>query len=324
MKNTLTDYELALNASNGNQEALSELVDRLRVPLFTSAYSTLREYHDAQDAVASAITHICLHIAELRKPESVKAWMYKILQNEAAQILRSRRRQSLPLDEERLQMSIYEMPESTLRFDIQRAMTQLPKDHAQAMHLHYIAGLPIEQVADRLDRPVGTIKRWLHFGRIELAKEMEGYFTMEKSIVVSLVQTDMDQITIARLKDLLKSAGIDDIRITADAQEVVRFDLAEDGSCKEMHISESHQESKLIILDEWLGGRSAFELYSILKATPEANNKGFCLLISGFSDMITRAAWAAGFEMLFTKEHLDPSFTSCIQTWLNRQKTDAM
>ncbi|MHB1457483.1 MAG: RNA polymerase sigma factor [Armatimonadota bacterium] len=315
----MTDYELALDASRGNREALSELVERLRVPLFTSAYSTLRDYHDAQDAVASTITQVCLHIADIRQPESVRGWISKILRNEVTQILRNRSRQTLPLDEEHARTNGYEMPGSTLRLDVQRAMTQLPRDHAQAMHLHYIAGFPIEQVADRLDRPEGTIKRWLHFGRIELAKEMEGYFAMERPIKVSLVQTDMDQAMIIKLKELLGSAGIDEIRIVNNVEDAVKFDLAGDGSCQEMHISEALQDSKLIILDEWLEGRSAFELYSILKSTPEAEGKGFCLLISGFSDMTARAAWAARFDMLFTKESLNSSFTSCMRTWSGRQ-----
>lgn len=318
MKNTLTDYELAIDASSGDREALSELIERLRVPLFTSAYSTLLDYHDAQDAVASTITQVCLHIAELRQPESVRGWISKILRNEVTQILRNRSRQALPLDDERLHVDGCEMLGSTLRLDVQRAMTQLPRAHAQAMHLHYIAGFPIGQIADRLDRPEGTIKRWLHFGRIELAKEMEGYFVMGKSCMVSLIQTDMDQTTVIRLRELLESAGIDDIRVITDVEDAVRFDLAEDGSCQGMHISEAIQGSKLIILDEWLGGRSAFELYSILKSTPEAEGKGFCLLISGFSDMIARAAWAARFDMLFTKESLDLSFASCIRTWFGR------
>jgi DNA-directed RNA polymerase specialized sigma24 family protein len=51
------EYELALRARAGDQEALGELVERTRLRLFALAYAELRHYEDAQDAVAAALVH---------------------------------------------------------------------------------------------------------------------------------------------------------------------------------------------------------------------------------------------------------------------------
>lgn len=50
-----TIYELVKLARDGDREALADLVELLRPRLFGEAYFCLRHYHDAQDAVASAL-----------------------------------------------------------------------------------------------------------------------------------------------------------------------------------------------------------------------------------------------------------------------------
>src|SRR5438094_10404044 len=84
------EYMLAVRAREGDPEALAELVERLRMPLFALAYAELRHYEDAQDAVAAALLQICRHVKELREPERVRAWMHTIVRNEVRRTLRGR------------------------------------------------------------------------------------------------------------------------------------------------------------------------------------------------------------------------------------------
>src|ERR687888_30722 len=82
------EYELALRARDGDREALAALAERTRLRLFALAYAELRHYEDAQDAVASALLRICLHIHELRQPERIRGWMQRIVLNEAHRLRR--------------------------------------------------------------------------------------------------------------------------------------------------------------------------------------------------------------------------------------------
>lgn len=177
MANDRIEYELALRARDGDREALSELIERSRVALFAMAYADLRHYDDAQDAVAAAILRICRHIDELREPERVRAWMQSVVRNEVRRRIQRRAGEPVGLPE------MDEAPDadrgpSLLRLDVALALQRLPRDHARALALFYMDRRPIDEIARLTHRPEGTIKRWLHLGRRQLAHEMEEYAPM--------------------------------------------------------------------------------------------------------------------------------------------------
>src|SRR6476659_6203772 len=112
------EYELALQARDGDREALASLAERTRLRLFAIAYAELRHYEDAQDAVASALLRVCLHIHELRQPERIWGWMHRIVLNEAHRLRRGLNRLVESLEETE---PLEESPStSLLRLDIQR------------------------------------------------------------------------------------------------------------------------------------------------------------------------------------------------------------
>ena len=49
------------------------------------------------------------------------------------------------------------------------ALRRLPKSQREALVLHYLADMSVEDVAHHLDAPLGTVKSWLHRGREALA-----------------------------------------------------------------------------------------------------------------------------------------------------------
>src|SRR5688572_17247700 len=91
------EIELARRARDGDREALGALVERLRPGLFALAYAELRQYEEAQDAVAATLLQICRHVGGLRDPERARAWIWSVARNEARQIRRHRnaRRETL-------------------------------------------------------------------------------------------------------------------------------------------------------------------------------------------------------------------------------------
>src|SRR4051812_5165294 len=149
------EYELALRAREGDRQALAALVERTRQRLFALAYAELRHYEDAQDAVAAALFQICRHVAELREPKRVREWMHTIVRNEVRRLRRGRP-STLPLED--ADAAMYDDRLSLLSLDIDRALRQLPGDHAAASRLFYLEELPIAEIARRLDRPEGTVK----------------------------------------------------------------------------------------------------------------------------------------------------------------------
>jgi RNA polymerase sigma-70 factor, ECF subfamily len=321
------EAELARRARGGDREALAELVERARLPLFALAYAELRHYEDAQDAVAAALLQICRHVGELREPERARQWMYRIARNEARLVLRRRAVTPISLDaEERsLEAGLWEMASETgtdstvLRLDIERALRQLPRDEARAVALFYLAGLSVRDVAARLGRPEGTIKRWLHLGRQHLASEMEGYAPMKAkggprmtppthattAKAAAIISTDLDPAVLQRLVEAMEAAGWEDVA-ALDVMPPLEERTTAEGA-REFHLAAPLSGRRFIVLDEWIGGRSAFELHTLLKAAVEAKETAFGLFIGApAADNTVFAAWASGFDLLLTKP-VDPA-----------------
>jgi RNA polymerase sigma-70 factor (ECF subfamily) len=52
------------------------------------------------------------------------------------------------------------------------ALRRLPLRHRQALVLHYLLDLPVEEAARTLEVPAGTVKSWLARGRKALAAHL--------------------------------------------------------------------------------------------------------------------------------------------------------
>ena len=314
------DYTTALNARNGDSGALSELVERMRVRLFSIAYRELRHYDDAHDAVASALLRICRSVEDVRDPGAMAGWMAAIVRNEAAR-LRQHRKQTLanlPIEEadegnadraRRAEMLAENAPDSALKLDIEAAMRRIPEDQARAIGLHYFGGLSIREIALRTQRPEGTVKSWLHFGRVRLAKQMEDYGNMnqQKQIAptAAIISTDIDAATLKSLVTALKAAGFGTVQLISDYVSVGMPVSTGEGEAKELHLPEALGGAKFIVLDEWIAGRSAFELLPLLRATVEAVDLHFCLLLNNAgtkeNDIAIHSAWIAGLDLVLNK-----------------------
>jgi RNA polymerase sigma factor (sigma-70 family) len=317
------EYELARRARDGDQEALSRLIERTRLSLFALAYAELRHYQDAQDAVAAALYQICRHVGELREPARVRAWMNSIVRNEAHRLRRSPVAAWMSLED--AEPPAPEAAPSVLRLDIERALRRLPRDQARAVALFYLARLPIRDIARRVERPEGTIKLWLHLGRRRLAAELEEYAPMKRrealkllaltpalattledcvamtptpAVNAAIISTDLEPKLVQSMAEAARAAGFDGV-ITLDA--LPSLEATGEGDAREVHLPESLKGVSVVVLDEWIGGRSAFEILTILKAAAESKEMAFFMLASAPGDSTVFAAWAGGVDCFLTK-----------------------
>jgi len=224
--NEQAEYELAVRARNGDFDALSELVERLRLRLFTAAYGELRHFEDAQDAVASSLVRICTHICDLREAASFRAWVYAIVRNETRRI----RRQRIAAASH---VSLQDVPDLTsppelsiLRLDVEQALRRLPADQSHALALFYLANHSIRDIARRTNRPEGTIKSWLHHGRQQLALSMKEYALMTPTETpiewtAAIVSDSMEPVRLNSLSDALRAAGFSRVNVFRDCNEII-------------------------------------------------------------------------------------------------------
>jgi RNA polymerase sigma-70 factor (ECF subfamily) len=331
--NEQEEYELAVQAHSGDRDALSELVERLRLRLFATAYAELQHYDDAQDAVSSALVRICSHISDLRDIERFRAWMHAIVRNET----RSIQRQRLTGAAHRSLQEVSELPAppqlSALRLDVEQALRRLPADHAHTLALFYLKNLSIREIARRTNRPEGTIKSWLHHGRRQLAQSMKEYAPMTPTEptewTAAIVSDSLEPSALNSLSDALRAAGFSRVNLFHDFREIISkgdFRLAEapdspkgKTDTKMLHLPDSLKGTDFVILDQRIGSHSAFELNLILRAAEKEDNiiMAHCILLDPFdptdeeaTHISVFASWLSGFDLCLTKPVKPEEFES--------------
>lgn len=160
--------ELVERARSGDHDAFSVLV-RASVPrLLGAATLILRDQDRAQDAVQEALVLAWRHVRALRDPEAWDAWLYRLTVRACYRLAKAVKRRSV--------VELHVVPDrepateqdfSTTLADrdlIGRELGRLPVDQRTVMVLHFYLDLPLTDVADILNIPVGTAKSRLHRG----------------------------------------------------------------------------------------------------------------------------------------------------------------
>jgi RNA polymerase sigma factor (sigma-70 family) len=146
--------------------------------LYSVAYRLTGNDADAQDLVQEVLLRVRRGLATYQ-PGSMEGWLSRIATNAFLDDVRRRQRrptEPLPDDPERV-LAAGEDVESTIAAislgdDVQDALRRLPEDFRVAVVLCDVIGLPYDEIADRLDVPVGTVRSRIHRGRSALRKAL--------------------------------------------------------------------------------------------------------------------------------------------------------
>jgi RNA polymerase sigma-70 factor (ECF subfamily) len=180
---SLDDDQLLRDTLAGRSEAFGELVHKHQPPLFDLAMRMLRNREDAEDVVQHVFMEAYRHLADFRHGSQFSTWLYSIALNRARNHLRSRKtRQAVTIDGNpngHDEQAPLQLPDTSPSQDvlvekqfelewIQKEVKTLPGDYQTVFTLHYFQNLPLQEVATRLNRPLGTVKVYLHRARKEL------------------------------------------------------------------------------------------------------------------------------------------------------------
>jgi RNA polymerase sigma factor (sigma-70 family) len=172
--------ELINRAKAGDHEAFTELgrlwVDRL----YAIACVILRDPERASDATQEALVASWRDIRGLRDPDRFEPWLRRILVNACyREARRSRTRRTL--ERQVTSLDIGEPnPETAFadRDELERGFRLLAPEQRAIIALHFYVGLPLQDTADALGLPLGTVKSRLHRTvqelRANLAAEARG------------------------------------------------------------------------------------------------------------------------------------------------------
>ncbi len=168
------DAELIGRAQHGDEEAFASLAVVVGDRLHAVAHRILRDTDLAEDATQQALLAIWRDLPQLRDPARFDAWSYRLLVRACYAEARRVRHWTpnlhiVPTDapaEEGLS-SIVD------RDQLERGFRRLSIDHRAVVVLHHYLDLPLDEVAETLGVPVGTVRSRLHHAMRGLRAALE-------------------------------------------------------------------------------------------------------------------------------------------------------
>lgn len=146
-------------ARSGNADAFGALYALYAQELYRYACAILRDRHTAEDAVQETCIKVYTNLKNIQKPDAVKAYFFKTLQNTAKTILR---RGAFTVCGDEISET-HPAPDNTEtlaadRADLQRALMRLSEEERQIVLLSAVAGFTSKEIAETVDLTAGAVR----------------------------------------------------------------------------------------------------------------------------------------------------------------------
>lgn len=153
------DQDLVERATKGDQRAVESLMVASHPRLYRVAFGVLRDRHLAEDATQRALLGIWRDIRRLRDPSKFEGWSHRLLvricYDEA-----KRQRDWVPGMESQASRSLRAPDQYGAvldRDELARGFRSLSVEHRAVLVLRCMLDMPMEQVAEVLGVPPGTV-----------------------------------------------------------------------------------------------------------------------------------------------------------------------
>ncbi|WP_221474620.1 RNA polymerase sigma factor SigM [Sphaerisporangium rubeum] len=170
----MTDADLLTSHIDGDPHAFSEIVRRHRDRMWAVALRTLGDPDEAADAVQDAFVSAYRKAESFRGDAAVTTWLHRIVVN--ACLDRMRRKSIRPVaDDELVEAAERDTPipdqtgDRDVSMEVSAALKLLPPDQRAALVLVDMMGYSVEDAAQVLGVPAGTVKSRCARGRGKLA-----------------------------------------------------------------------------------------------------------------------------------------------------------
>ena len=129
---------------------------------------------EAEDAMQEALGRAWRAWPRMRDPGSIGPWLDRIVANVCKTRIRARLRiRSVAFDDETEVVAADPFRATLTRDAVGRALVRLSPEQRVVVVLRYWRDMPLDQIATRLDVPLGTVKSRLHYALRLLAREID-------------------------------------------------------------------------------------------------------------------------------------------------------
>jgi RNA polymerase sigma factor (sigma-70 family) len=176
----LSDFKLIDRATAGDEKAYAELMKRYRKPVYHTLLKMVRNQDDAEDLTIEAFAKAFRNLPKFKKEYTFSTWLFRIATNNCIDYIRKKKLETMsistsytddngdPVDID-IRDENLNPQESTINAQkielVHSFVSQLPAKYQQLVALRYFEELSYEEIAERIEAPLGTVKAQLHRAR---------------------------------------------------------------------------------------------------------------------------------------------------------------
>lgn len=195
------DLILARELLAGVPGAFERFVETYRTKVFQYSYLMCGQREDAEEVSQETLMKVFENLAQLRDPERLKAWVFRIARN--ACYMKRRKSVFAPTQElsleaflpafegdgekRKLQIADWSaLPDdlvlqAELREALHRAISELPEIYRSVILLRDVEELSTEETAGILDVGTDVVKTRLHRARLAVRQKLDSYLRMREA-----------------------------------------------------------------------------------------------------------------------------------------------
>ncbi|NOZ45572.1 MAG: sigma-70 family RNA polymerase sigma factor [Chlorobi bacterium] len=173
------DYKLVIAASDGNQNAYTELLKRYKDSIYFMLLKMVNNPIDAEDLTIEAFGKAFKNIQQYSPSFAFSTWLFKIATNNCIDFLRKKTNNHISIHsqnehgevEESVHLTTTDLdPEESMIKDqkaklMREVVEQLKPRYRKLIELRYFKEFSYEEIAINLDLPLGTVKAQLFRAR---------------------------------------------------------------------------------------------------------------------------------------------------------------
>ncbi len=174
------DSQLIERLQSGDLNALGELYQQYKDLVYRTALVVTHDERAAEDILQEAFVRLHTYAASVDGSRPLKPWLYRVAVNLAYDWLR-KRRWIQPVEDLLEWLSgmpaAFPAPDShaernELVYLVQEIITALPETHRVVVVMFYMENLALDEIAQTLELPLGTVKSRLYYARERLRERL--------------------------------------------------------------------------------------------------------------------------------------------------------
>lgn len=172
----LTDHQLVEQVLAGNMSCYEVLFERYRAQLYSATLQKTGDEQDARDILQETFVKAYFNLARYNPEYTFGQWIYTIARNLFIDYTRRKKSSTATISIDRQGLGEISPAADTLNPEeriisdqrsnqLDKIMAELPPRYRTMIELRFVKEYSYEEIAEKLDMPIGTVKTQIHRAR---------------------------------------------------------------------------------------------------------------------------------------------------------------